>query len=99
MRRLLSALFALSVLSVLSAPPALSQDRGAFITRLGTDPVAVESFTCTAERLVGDRVIRTPRVTLLHYEATLGPDGTVTTFETSSQPGNRHDLPALESAR
>lgn len=90
------------VLLALLALPAPSQaqapDRAAFITRLGTDTVAVESFTRTAERLVGDRVIRTPRVTLLHYEATLGPDGTVTTFEASSRPGNRLDLPALESA-
>jgi hypothetical protein len=38
-------------------------------------------------------------VALLHYEAGLGPDGTVTSFEASSRPGNRLDLPALESAK
>jgi hypothetical protein len=87
-------------LLVLPAPSqAQAPDRAAFITRLGNDTVAVESFTRTADRLVGDRVIRAPRVSLLHYEATLGPDGTVTSFEASSRPGNRLDLPALESAR
>ena len=93
MRYLLLALLALPAVSRAQAP-----DHGAFITRLGNDTVAVESFTRTAGRLVGDRVIRTPRIALLHYEATLGPDGTVTKFETSSRPGNRLDLPALESA-
>ena len=93
MRYLLLALLALPAVSRAQAP-----DHGTFITRLGNDTVAVESFTRTAGRLVGDRVIRTPRIALLHYEATLGPDGTVTKFETSSRPGNRLDLPALESA-
>ena len=95
--RALTLLTALTVLTALSAH-AQSPERGAFVTRLGTDTVAVESFTRTAERLVGDRVIRTPRVSLLHYEATLGPGGTVTRFEASSRPGNRLDLPALESS-
>ncbi len=94
----LPALPVLSALSLLTASPVLSQERAAFITRLGTDTVAVESFTRSADRLVGDRVIRAPRVSLLHYEATLGPDGTVTAFQASSRPGNRLDLPALESA-
>ena len=97
MRRLPPVLLALLALSAPSQ--AQAPDRGAFITRLGTDTVAVESFTRTADRLVGDRVIRAPRVSLLHYEATLGPDGTVAAFEASSRPGNRLDLPALESAR
>ncbi|HET8634508.1 MAG TPA: DUF2911 domain-containing protein [Gemmatimonadales bacterium] len=93
-------LFALLTLLALPAPSqAQAPDRAAFITRLGNDTVAVESFTRTADRLVGDRVIRAPRVSLLHYEATLGPDGTVASFEASSRPGNRLDLPALESAR
>jgi hypothetical protein len=89
-----------TVLTLLTVSTASAQapDHGAFITRLGNDTVAVESFTRTADRLVGDRVIRAPRVALLHYEATLGPDGRVTKFEASSRPGNRLDLPALESA-
>lgn len=90
----------LALLAVLALPTrsqAQAPEHAAFITRLGNDTVAVESFTRTAGHLTGDRVIRAPRVSLLHYEATLGPDGTVTTFEASSRPGNRLDLPALES--
>ncbi len=80
--------------AVLAQAPS---DRGAFVVRLGTDTVSVETFTRTRTSLVGDRVIRAPRVSLLHYEATLGPNGRVTRFEASSRPGNRLDLPPLEA--
>lgn len=89
-----------SLLSVVLATAAHAQvtDRGAFVVRLGTDTVSVESFTRTATMLVGDRVIRSPRVTLLHYEAQLGADGHVTRFTSDSRTGNRLDLPPLLSS-
>ena len=73
-------------------------DRGAFVTRLGVDTVAVETFTRTATTLSGDRLLRSPRVSLLHYEATLGRDGRIIRLEASSRPGNRLDLPPLQSS-
>jgi hypothetical protein len=92
----------LPILTVLSALPALSlaqsSDHGAYVVRLGTDTVSVETFTRTATTLMGDRVIRSPRVSLLHYEATLGSDGRITRLAASSRPGNRLDLPPLQSA-
>ena len=95
MRPLISGLLFLALPSIaLAQTPA---DRGAYLVRLGTDTVSVESFARTATTLVGDRVIRSPRVALLHYEATLGPDGRVTRVEASNQPGNRLDLPPLQS--
>lgn len=89
---------AVALLAVPVPSHAQSPERGAFVTRLGVDTVAIESFTRTADHLSGDRVVRAPKVSLLHYEATLGPDGNVTRFEASSRPGNRLDLPALEAS-
>jgi hypothetical protein len=73
-------------------------DRGAYVVRLGSDTVSVETFARSGTHLIGDRVLRTPRVTLLHYDATLGPDGRITRFELGSNPGNRLDLPPLQRA-
>jgi hypothetical protein len=91
---------ALTLLLPLAAP-LLAQDaadHGAYVVRLGTDTVSVETFAWHGTHLTGDRVLRTPRVTLLHYDATLGPDGRVTRFELGSNPGNRLDLPPLQRA-
>lgn len=83
------------------ATPAHAQgtpQHGAFVSMLGVDTMGVETWTRTATTLTGDRVTRTPRVSLLHYEVTLGADGRATRFEVSSRPGNRLDLPPLQSA-
>jgi hypothetical protein len=64
-------------------------DNAGFITRLGSDTIAVERFTRTSNKLEGDLLVRSPRTRVAHYVATLGPDGTVTRFELSSRfPGN-----------
>lgn len=56
-------------------------DRGAFVVRMGTDTVAVESYTRTADRLRGELVLREPRTATRSYTAHLRPDGTVSRME------------------
>ena len=60
------------------APPA--GERGAFVVRMGTDTVAVESYVRTADRLTGELVIREPDTRTRSYTAELRPDGTVRRF-------------------
>jgi hypothetical protein len=62
--------------SAITAP-----ETGAFIVRLGTDTVAVERFTRTADRLEGDIIVRTPNTRIGHYVVTLGPGGQPTRAE------------------
>jgi hypothetical protein len=64
--------------TVVTAP-----ETGAFIVRLGSDTVAVERFTRTADRLEGDLVVRTPNTRIAHYVITLGPNGLPTRAEYS----------------
>ncbi|MFN2566545.1 MAG: DUF2911 domain-containing protein, partial [Gemmatimonadaceae bacterium] len=66
--------------TVVNAP-----ETGAFIVRLGSDTVAVERFTRTADRLEGDVVVRTPNTRIAHYVITLGPGGLPTRAEYSLQ--------------
>ncbi|CAN5686360.1 hypothetical protein BH23GEM3_BH23GEM3_05370 [soil metagenome] len=54
---------------------------GGFVVRLGTDTVSVEQFTRTLDRLEGRQVLRSPRLTLRDYSATLDADGAITQFE------------------
>jgi DUF2911 family protein len=73
---------------------ARAQDSGAFITRLGGDTVAVDQFTRTANRLEGDQVLRTGRVTnVRHFVVTFGPSGAPTSFEFSSRPAGNQPGP------
>ncbi len=53
------------------------QDSGAFVTRLGTDTLAMEQYTRTATQLKGEYVIRSPRSLHRIYTFDLNPDGTI----------------------
>lgn len=55
-------------------------ERGAFIVRLGSDTVAVERYTRTANRVEGDIALRSP-ARVGHYVVTLGSDGRPTRAE------------------
>lgn len=73
---------AAAVLSLLAAcaPAAPSPgppEPGAFVVMLGPDTVAVERYTRTADRLVGELVVREPRTATRTYTAELAPDGSV----------------------
>ncbi len=65
----------------LFAPTALAAQSGAFIVRLGTDTLAVEHYTRTADRLHGQQVVRTPTTRHRIYTATLGSRGEIERFE------------------
>lgn len=69
---------AMSALALLHpASPRSADDRAGFVTVLGRDTVALESFTRTASRLEGDIVVRVPGTVLFHYVLHLEHDGTV----------------------
>ena len=97
MRRSRSFALLASVAALLPATLAAQTDSGAFVTRLGTDTVAVERWTRTAGRLTGDRVLLSPRTELVHYAATIAPDGRIASFESASRPGTALDGPAARS--
>ncbi|HEV2146687.1 MAG TPA: DUF2911 domain-containing protein [Longimicrobiaceae bacterium] len=80
--RLLTGL-AVPLLAAHPAPAAAQTppDSGAYVIRLGSDTVAVEEFTRTGDRIRGRQVVRTPRTQLREYAGTLGPDGTLSSFE------------------
>jgi Protein of unknown function (DUF2911) len=71
-----AALIALGAgsLSAQQSPPPMS---GAFVTRLGTDTVAVEQYSRTSDKLVGDLLLRNPRTRVFHYVADLTPNGMI----------------------
>jgi hypothetical protein len=100
-RRPVALALAVAAVAPLALPhPAAAQstEHGAFVTRLGNDTLAVERFTRSGSRLEADRVIRSPRTSVLHYVATIGPDGRVTRIEGSSRPGSALDGPAAQSS-
>ena len=65
---------------------AQRSDDATFVVRLGRDTVAVEHFTRRATAIEGERLVRFPRVSLVRYTATLGPDGAITRFESAAIP-------------
>lgn len=58
--------------------PSPPDERASFVTTLGRDTVAIESFTRTAARIEGDILVRVPGTVLCHYELDLTSDGKVT---------------------
>ena len=61
-RQILSALLVLAI-----SIPALADDSGGFLVRLGQDTTGVEHYTRTAARLEVDQVGRAPRVLQRHF--------------------------------
>jgi hypothetical protein len=71
----------LPVLGALAAGPALAQSSGHradFVTTLGRDTVALETFTRSAARLDGEIVLRVPGTTHFTYRVELAADGRIT---------------------
>ena len=54
-----------------------ADERAAFVTALGRDTVALESFTRTAARVEGDIMVRIPGTVLCYYVLELAADGSV----------------------
>jgi hypothetical protein len=72
-----ASLFAISA-AVLLAVPALADDSGSFVVRLGTDTTGVESYTRSVSRLEIFQVGRAPRVLRRHFIYDLDKSGNVT---------------------
>jgi hypothetical protein len=72
-------------------------DTAAFITRLGRDTTAVESFVHLRDRIEGRLVTRAPRTALRHYVATMGPEHVMTRLEVATlTPGTPEGTPAAQ---
>lgn len=54
-----------------------TDDRAGFVTTLGRDTVALETFTRTPSRMEGDVVVRVPGTVLCHYAIDISADGLV----------------------
>jgi Protein of unknown function (DUF2911) len=67
--------FAIAALALLACTPGARTERYGFITRLGSDTVAVESVTRRGNTVTSDAVDRFPRVRRRHTEIELRPDG------------------------
>lgn len=60
--------------------------RGSFVTKLGDDIVAFESYARTSRRLEGDIVLRVPGTTRYHYDLSFAGDGSVKRSEFTVKP-------------
>jgi hypothetical protein len=88
-RRTLAAL-ALACAASQARAQAQPGETAAFVVTLGSDTLAVEKFTRTAERITGEMVSRSPSTVTRSYSAWLNPDGSVQRLEmTSRQPGTQ----------
>ncbi len=76
MSSLLISLLAVGALHI-SQGSRSAEDSAGFVTLLGRDTVALESFRRTASQLQGEIVIRVPGTVLLRYTLDLRKDGTV----------------------
>jgi hypothetical protein len=81
----ISTLLAISASSV-GAQAVAPPRSGAFVTRLGVDTVAIERYTRTGDRLVGDLLLRNPRARIFHYVADLAPSGMIKAMTVSVRP-------------
>jgi hypothetical protein len=76
--------------SLAGTPEALVLDdtvhTGTFVTTLGTETVAVESYRRSSAKLEGDIVLRVPGTTRYHYKLTFEKDGSVKASEFVIKP-------------
>jgi hypothetical protein len=88
-----STLVHLLLVATTSTSPK-ADERAAFVTTLGRDTVALESFTRTATRVEGDIMVRIPGTVLCHYLLELAPDGSVTRSTLDVKPMGVSTLPS-----
>lgn len=68
------------LLTLVACTAPQREERYGFVAVLGNDTTSVEQVTRTPSRITVDAIGRSPRVTRRHWEAKLGPDGTVQTW-------------------
>src|SRR5438132_7468413 len=84
------------VLLASSGGAQTTRPTGAFITRLGSDTIAVERYVLSKGMLTGDVLVRTPRVRMTHYVMELDPQGRIKRSVVSVRvPGDTSSSPAL----
>ena len=85
-----SKLIAAAALGLFASPLAAQNSAttvsGAFITKLGSDTVAVERYTRSGDKLQGDMLLRSPRVRVYHYVADLGPNAMIKAVTVNMRP-------------
>lgn len=89
-----------SIVETVPSPAAVAppSESAAFVVMLGADTMAVERFIRTPTTLEGDIVVRAPRTRVIHYSATLAPDGTIRRYESALRPGTALQGPATQQA-
>ena len=66
------------LLAAITFSPAVAQESGAFVVRLGADTTSVERFTRTGSQVQVDQVGRSPRVLRRHAKYGIAADGSMT---------------------
>ena len=90
-----------TALLALAAAPSQAQrtpETAAFVVTIGTDTLAVEKFTRTADSISGEVVSRSPRTATRSYRAWLNPDGTVRRVEMTSRTPGSPQPPTVSTA-
>ena len=82
----------------LAAQNPLTPVSGAFVTKLGTDTVAVERYTRSGDKLVGDLLLKSPNARVYHYVADLAPNGAIKAITVNMRPvGSDSTAPPMMS--
>jgi len=84
-RVMIVSLLAAGALFAPAARP-VADDRAGFVTTLGRDTIALESFTRSPSRFEGDIVLRVPGTVLFHYVLKVEGDGTVSRSVVELEP-------------
>ena len=79
-------LLLLGLLSFVACTSSRKNVEGFFVTRLGVDTIAVESYTENANSIQGTSVLCAPRTTVRHYSMTFNDEGLPESFSFSTGP-------------
>ena len=89
--RLAPLIVAALVTPIAGSAQATAPDSGGYVTRLGTDTLAIERFVRTPQRVQAEVLLRIPTTTRTTYVMELAPDGTMRRLESQTfdpgQPG------------
>jgi hypothetical protein len=84
-------ILSISLLTIQCTTDQQSPNSGAFITRLGNDTLAVESFVIEEDMVEATVILRTPRTALTTYELTLNDAGGVSSMLTEDYGAHSPD--------
>lgn len=84
----LAAILLSTACATAGPPPPPAVVTGGFVAMLGTDTLSVERYIRTNSYVEGDVVLRNPNARIVHYRATLGPQGQIVSFTSASRAPN-----------